>query len=176
MTKNVLIDIQGSSLGIYLPTYIRLKVKDIDTIDLENKAAEFSATMLVSFYYGGLPKELIQMFIGKEPEEQEKQKQKTDFSDKNNCFQEETLQKEEKKCNVNKAILMMPGQMESFELRQGPGLTIGHDQEKCMVQYTIRKDFKAKLEGDVKYSPFELLHILPTFTIQSLKFQNKSQL
>jgi hypothetical protein len=38
----------------YLPTYIRLKVKEINSISIDDLQGEISATFLFSFYYGQL--------------------------------------------------------------------------------------------------------------------------
>lgn len=38
-----------------------------------------------------------------------------------------------------------------------------------MVNYVVRKEFISELEGDVFLSPFELLHLYLSFTIQPVK-------
>lgn len=46
----------------YLPCYVRLKVKAITEMSLEERKGSFSGTLIFSFYYEGLPEEVLDQF------------------------------------------------------------------------------------------------------------------
>lgn len=49
---------------IYLPCYVRFKVKEIISIDIEGLQGTVSGTLLFSFYYGDLDDKILKQFIG----------------------------------------------------------------------------------------------------------------
>lgn len=64
----MLVENEKNELCFYMPAFLRLKVKDIDNINISDYEAQFSGTMLFSFYYGDTPLELIEFFLGKDEE------------------------------------------------------------------------------------------------------------
>jgi hypothetical protein len=48
----------------YLPCYIRFKVKEISSLDIEGLQAVISGTLLFSFYYGNLDRRIVDQFVG----------------------------------------------------------------------------------------------------------------
>ena len=48
----------------YLPTYIRFKVKDIDRMEISSLEGTIDATFLLTFFYGEIPENIIDQFVG----------------------------------------------------------------------------------------------------------------
>ena len=48
----------------YLPCYVRFKVKEILTIDIAALQATISGTLLFSFSYGNLGRDIVDQFVG----------------------------------------------------------------------------------------------------------------
>jgi hypothetical protein len=55
---------KGGKIIYYLPAYVRFKVKELLSLDIEGLQGEVSGTLLFSFYYGNLSQEILDQFVG----------------------------------------------------------------------------------------------------------------
>lgn len=58
-TNNVLYERQKENLIYYVPCYLRLKVKNFISLNVETLTAEINVVMIFTLFYGGLPKHVI---------------------------------------------------------------------------------------------------------------------
>lgn len=47
-----------------MPCYVRFKVKELLNIDIEGLQGQVSGTLLFSFYYGNLSRDIVDQFVG----------------------------------------------------------------------------------------------------------------
>jgi hypothetical protein len=132
-TNEVLQEEKRTRSIIYLPCYVRFKVKEISKIDIEGLNGEVSGTLLFTFYYGAVDRAIIDRFVGGE-----------------------------------NAILLNFSHQESILLKEDKGITVKEDLKEKTVEFVVRMDFNCQLEGDVFYTPFEIINLYLTITVQTL--------
>ena len=67
-----------------------------------------------------------------------------------------------------KAITLQLSRQESIELRDGGSVTAKQDYKTKIIDYVIRTEFDCHLRGDVFYTPFEILNLYLSITIQTV--------
>lgn len=73
----------------------------------------------------------------------------------------------------SKAILIQFSRQESLQLKEDKGIVYKEDEKQKIVDFVIRQDFVCNLEGDVFYTPFEIINLYLTVTIQSVVLDPK---
>jgi hypothetical protein len=53
-------------------------------------------------------------------------------------------------------------------LKEDKGIVFKEDKKQKMIDFVIRQDFVCNLEGDVFYTPFEIINLYLTVTIHSV--------
>jgi hypothetical protein len=66
-SNDVLFEKKDNQETYYLPAYVRLKIEDVDKISIGDLDSSISASILFSFYYGNLSKEILNVFMGDKP-------------------------------------------------------------------------------------------------------------
>jgi hypothetical protein len=62
----VVVENEGDETTSYMPCYIRLLLKQIEKISVEDMEAEIQGTLIFTFNFNGIPEDLIKRFTGKE--------------------------------------------------------------------------------------------------------------
>ena len=63
-TNEVLKEETKKKTTYFLPCYVRFKVKELLTVDIDALEATVSATLLFTFYYGNLDESILNQFVG----------------------------------------------------------------------------------------------------------------
>ena len=134
-TNDILVEEKKDKITYFLPCYVRIKVKSVKQLEIESLSGMISGTLLFSFYYGNLPRYLIDQFTGPD---------------------------------ATKSILLQLGRQESIELKEDKGITFKEDPANKFIDYVVRTQFDCHLTGDVVYTPFEILNLTLSVTVQSV--------
>lgn len=62
---------------------------------------------------------------------------------------------------------------DSVLLKEDKGITYKEDTKNKLIDFVIRQDFTCNLVGDVFYTPFEVINLYLTITIQSIPLDPK---
>lgn len=143
-TNDVLVQVNPKHTIYYLPVYVRYKVKNIEEMLFEGLKGKVSGVMLIDVYYGNMPENIINQFlrVKKIPDDD------PDFT----------------------PMVMQVARGEIIELVQSLGITIKREKEKKLFNITVRRFFDCQLEGELKYSPFELINLYLCLTFQPVHF------
>lgn len=68
---------------------------------------------------------------------------------------------------------MQFSRMESILLKEGKGITLKENEKDKRLDFVIRKDFIAEIVGNVFYTPFEIISLFLTATLQTLVLDPK---
>jgi hypothetical protein len=68
----------------------------------------------------------------------------------------------------SKAIILQFPRQESIELRESNEITLKDDPNNKIIDFVMRTEFECNLEGDVFYTPFEMLNLYLSVTVQTL--------
>ena len=102
---------------------MRMKIRHLSEVNINNLEAAFKGTMLFTIYYGDLPRDIV-----------------VDFTDKN---------------KGDNFILISSNHMPAIELNPSTvGIIVKHDYLNRLVTFIVRDTFRARLTGDVFWSPF----------------------
>lgn len=63
---------------------------------------------------------------------------------------------------------------ESIQVKEDKGITFKQDTHHRFVDYVIRQNFTCTLEGDVLYTPFEVINLYLSATVQSVALEPKN--
>jgi len=68
----------------------------------------------------------------------------------------------------DKHILLQFSRQEAIELSEDKGITFKRDYKEKMIDFTIRQEFTCYVKGDVFFTPFEIIYLYLTITIQTV--------
>jgi hypothetical protein len=54
----------AGEITYYLPCYVRFLIKEIERVSAGDMEASLAGTLLFSFYYGSIDREVIEEFVG----------------------------------------------------------------------------------------------------------------
>lgn len=73
----------------------------------------------------------------------------------------------------DKHILLQFSRQESIELSEEKGITFKRDYKEKMIDFTVRQEFNCYVKGDVFFTPFEIIYLYLTITIQTVHLNTK---